>query len=342
MTVLSRSADHLYWMARQVERAENAARILDVSSRMALLSLGDAGENSLGDAGGNALGGTENGLEDSVPSSARGNEWDAVLQITGGAKGFHDRFPKASADAVVRFMTLDPKNPSSIYSTLRAARENARAERVALTTEMWEALNSTWLEINNLTPTRLASRGYRNFFDWIKERSHLFRGTAVATMLRDERYHFLRLGTFIERADNTARILDVKYHILLPHDVEVGSAIDYMQWGTLLRSVSAYRTYHHAYKEPITPAHVAELLIFNDAFPRSLHACVDAVLELLGTIGGPRGAEAQRLAGELHARLHYGRIASVYNQGLHEFLTGFLADNIALGNEIQSAYLVAQ
>jgi uncharacterized alpha-E superfamily protein len=248
---------------------------------------------------------------------------------------------RSAAETVIRYMTLDPKNPSSIYSTVRAARENARAERVALTTEMWEALNSTWLEISSLTPARLASRGHLNFFDWIKERSHLFRGTADATMMRDERYHFLRLGTFIERADNTARILDVKYHVLLPDGVEVGSDIDYMQWGALLRSVSAYRTYHHAYKEPIAPAHVAEMLIFNDAFPRSLHACIDDTLELLGLIGGPRGAEAQRLAGELHARLHYGKTESVFSQGLHEFLTDFIADNNALSNEVQSTYLVA-
>ncbi|MDX1484147.1 MAG: alpha-E domain-containing protein [Alphaproteobacteria bacterium] len=316
--VLSRSADHLYWMARQVERAENTARILDVSERLALIPL------EQGKAGG------------------KGGEWDAVLQITGGAEEFHQRFGDPSAEAVISYLTLDPENPSSIYSTIRAARENARAERVALTTEMWEALNSTWLEISTLTPARLASRGHRNFFDWIKERSHLFRGVAVSTMLRDERYHFLRLGTFIERADNTARILDVKYHILLPHGVEVGSAVDYMQWGALLRSVSAYRTYHHAYKETIAPAHVAELLIFDISFPRSLHACVNEVLELLNAIGGPRGNEAQRLAGELHARLHYGKIESVFAQGLHEFITDFIARNNALSNEIQAAYLIAE
>ncbi|HSR55648.1 MAG TPA: alpha-E domain-containing protein, partial [Alphaproteobacteria bacterium] len=210
------------------------------------------------------------------------------------------------------------------------------------TTEMWEALNSTWLELASLTPARLASRGYRNFFDWIKERSHIFRGAAVGTMLRDERYHFLRLGTFIERADNTARILDVKYHILLPDHVEVGGALDYMQWGALLRSVSAYRTYHHAYRETITPAHVAEMLIFNIAFPRSLHACVNDTLEMLNEIGGPRGAEARRLAGSLHASLHYGKIDSVFAQGLHEFLTDFIVSNNTLSNEIQSAYLVAE
>ncbi len=313
--VLSRSADHLYWMSRNVERAENTARILDVSDRLGLLPAGN-----------------ENGA---------GSEWDAVLQITGDASGFHARFPEATAANVIAHMTLDPNNPSSIYSTMRSARENARAERVGITTEMWEALNSTWLEISQLTPARLAARGYRNFFDWIKERSHPFRGAAVSTMLRDERYHFLRLGTFIERADNTARILDVKYHILLPDLADVGRAVDHFQWGALLRSVSAYRNYHHAYKQVITPVNVADLLILNNQFPRSLHSCHNEVVHLLEEVSGPRGAEAARQAGEIHAMLHYGRIESVFAQGLHEFLSDFIVRNNRLSQEIQAAYLVA-
>jgi uncharacterized alpha-E superfamily protein len=310
--VLSRSADHLYWISRYMERAENTARILDVSDRMGLL-----------------------------PTSSAGGEWDAVLQITGDVGAFHQKFSEASAANVIAHMTLDADNPSSIYSTVRAARENARAERVGITTEMWEALNSTWLEISNLTAARLASRGYRNFFDWIKERSHLVRGAAVATMLRDERYHFLRLGTFLERADNTARILDVKYHILLPNTEDVGSAIDHFQWGALLRSVSAYRNYHHAYKQVITPINVADLLIFNDAFPRSLHSCHDELVTLLDYISGPRGNEAARQSGEIHAMLHYGRIETVFKQGLHEYLSEFIFRNNQLSSEIQAAYLVA-
>ena len=279
--VLSRSADHLYWISRYMERAENTARILDVSDRMGLLP---------------------------TTTTAGSGEWDAVLQITGDNGSFLQNFPESTAANVIAHLTLDPNNPSSIYSTVRSARENARAERVGITTEMWEALNSTWLEISNLTTARLASRGYRNFFDWIKERSHLFRGATVATMLRDERYHFLRLGTFLERADNTARILDVKYHILLPDTEDVGSAIDHFQWGALLRSVSAYRNYHHAYKQVITPINVADLMIFNDAFPRSLHSCHDELVTLIDEISGPRGNEAARQSGEIHAMLHYWRI----------------------------------
>ena len=319
MTVLlSRSADHLYWMSRQMERAENTARVLDTSFRISLLPRGDH------------------------PEWVAGSEWEAVLQITGGGQAFHARSAEIDPDAVIRFMTLDPQNPSSIYSMVYQARENARSERVAITTEMWEALNTTWIEIRALTPARLASRGYRNFFDWIKERSHLFRGTAVATMLRDERYEFLRLGTFVERADNTARIFDVKYHILLPDGAAIGGAIDYMQWGAFLRSVSAYRAYHHEYKETIEPAHVAELMIFNESFPRSLHACFNEIVDLLGMIGGNGGREARRLAGELHAQLHYGRIDSVIAGGLHEFIADFISRNNALGNEIQSVYLLSQ
>jgi uncharacterized alpha-E superfamily protein len=314
--VLSRSADHLYWMSRHIERAENTARILDVSDRMGLLPSSEAAHG--------------------------GSEWDAVLQITGDPQSFHARFPEATAANVISHLTLDPQNPSSIYSTVRAARENARAERVGITTEMWEALNSTWLEISTMTPSRLAARGYRNFFDWIKERSHLFRGATVATMLRDERYHFLRLGTFIERADSTARILDVKYHILLPNVADVGSAIDHFHWGALLRSVSAYRNYHHVYKQAITPINIADLLVLNERFPRSLHSCHDEIVTLLDAIAGPSGGEASRQAGEIHAMLHYGRIEKVFVEGLHEFLTQFIVRNNRLAEEIQSAYLVAQ
>ncbi len=312
--VLSRSADHLYWISRYMERAENTARILDVSDRMGLLP---------------------------TTTTAGSGEWDAVLQITGDDGAFLQNFPEPTAANVIAHLTLDPDNPSSIYSTVRSARENARAERVGITTEMWEALNSTWLEISNLTAARLASRGYRNFFDWIKERSHLFRGATLATMLRDERYHFLRLGTFLERADSTARILDVKYHILLPDTEDVGSAIDHFQWGALLRSVSAYRNYHHAYKQVITPINVADLMIFNDAFPRSLHSCHDEVATLLNDISRPRGSEAARQSGEIHAMLHYGRIETVFKQGLHEYLSDFIVRNNQLSGEIQAAYLVA-
>lgn len=312
--VLSRSADHLFWMSRLVERAENTARILDVSDRLGMLPTG--GEDG------------------------SGGEWEAVLQITGDAHEFHSRFPEASAANVIAHMTLDPNNPSSIYSTIRGARENARAERVGITTEMWEALNSTWLELSTLTAEKIAARGYRNFFDWIKERSHLFRGATVSTMLRDERYYFLRLGTFIERGDNTARLLDVKYHILLPNLADVGGAIDHFQWGALLRSVSAYRNYHHAYKQVITPINVADLLIFNEQFPRSLHSCFNEIVQLLDEIGGPRGDEAARQAGEIHAMLHYGKIETVFTQGLHEFLSNFILRNNWLSSEIQKAYLV--
>lgn len=314
--VLSRSADHLYWMSRYVERAENTARVLDVSERLGMLG----------------------------PSSnnGRGSEWDAVLQITGDTDHFRARFGKATARNVIRHMTLDPENPSSIYSAIRAARENARAERVGITSEMWEALNATWLELSGMTPQKLATRGYRNFFEWIKERSHLFRGAAVATMLQDERYHFLRLGTFIERADSTARLLDVKYHVLLPDPTEVGGAVDYFQWGALLRAVSAYRNYHHAYKDVITPLRVAELLTLNERFPRSLHACLNDVVDLLEQIGGQHGSEARRRAGALHAMLHYGQIEHVFERGLHEFLTDFICRNNELSAEIQNAYLLAR
>lgn len=312
--MLSRSADHLYWMARYMERAENTARILEISQRMALL-----------------------------PHVAKvgASEWRAVLKIAGDSADFTARYGEASPAEIVSYMTLDPLNPSSVYAAIRSARDNARAERVSITSEMWESLNATWIEVRGLTPAKLARRGYRDFFDWIKERSHLFRGITMGTMLRDQTYDFIRLGTFIERADKIARILDVKYHVLLPSHQEVGGAVDHFQWGALLRSVSAFRAYHKVYHDKITPWRVAELLVLNASMPRSLHACHDNISEILERISGPRTTEAGRIAGEIHASLHYGKIEEIYTLGLHEFLTRFLARNNALSTEIQNSYLVS-
>jgi uncharacterized alpha-E superfamily protein len=215
--VLGRSANHLYWMSRYIERAENTARILEISQRMALL-----------------------------PHVAKkgASEWQAVLEIAGDVEDYTKRYGDITANKVTAYLTLDRENHSSIWSTIRAARENAHAERVCITSEMWESLNATWLEVKDLTPAMLGKNGQRDFFDWIKERSHLFRGITFGTMLRDDAYHFGRLGTFVERSDNVARILDVKYHVLLPSVEDVGGAIDNFQWGALLRSVSGFRAYH--------------------------------------------------------------------------------------------------
>lgn len=311
--MLSRTADHLYWMARSIERAENMARILDVAYRMSLLPTG-------------------------VQESEQ--EWDAPLLITGLHSAFFSRYPVRSADNVLHFLALDPDNPSSIYASLGSARENGRAVRGTITTEMWEDLNATWLEVRNVTPDQLKTMGASQFFDRVKQRSHLFRGVTYGTMLRDEAYQFIRLGTFLERADNTARILDVKYHILLPSIRDVGGAADYYHWGALLRSVSALQAYRKVYRDVIKPLRVAELLILREDMPRSLHCCLDEIHRILGLVGGKEAPQC--LAGELHENLRCGRIEDIFLRGLHEYLTNFLHSVNNLGNEVHRSFFAPE
>ncbi|MBI1397645.1 MAG: hypothetical protein GC151_16865 [Betaproteobacteria bacterium] len=313
--MLSRTANHLYWMARYVERAENTARILDVAYRMSL-----------------------------VPKESRlaDQEWFAPLNITGTLYPFSGRYSQVNAQGVLRYMVLDPDNPSSIFSCARAARENARAVRGSITSEMWEVINGTWLEMQRLTEERLASERVLEFFEWVKERSHLFRGVTVGTMLHDEAFHFNRLGTFLERADNTARMLDVKYHVLLPSVQDVGGAVDYYQWAAVLSSVSAFEAYRKVFRDVITPLRVAELLILRDDMPRSLHACMNEVYDILQKLTSASQHEASRLAGEMHAALHFGRIDIIFADGLHEYLTDFLRRVHQLGGEVNLAFFSAR
>jgi len=311
--MLGRTADSLYWMARYMERAENVARILDVGVRMAL-----------------------------IPSSpeTRESTWISTLEIAGGQEDFAERYDAVNRDNVIQYLALDPENYSSIYSSLRAARENGRALRGTITTEMWESLNATWLEIRDSNGQGGVGRAHRDLFDWVKERVHLFRGVTDGTMLQDDSFEFARLGWYAERAGNTARLLDSKYHILLPSVQEVGGAVDYYQWGALLRSVSAFRAYHKIYSNVISPRRVAELLIMQADMPRSLHCCLNQITGSLDRLCGRRPFECRRLAGELHARIAYGSMNDILGKGLHEFLTEFIEDSTALGSQIQRDFLM--
>ena len=309
--MLSRTANNLFWMARYVERGENTARILDITYRMSLMP---------------------------QDRSVAQKEWFAPLNITGTLFPFSGRFSTVGAHDVLRYMVLDPDNPSSIMSCARAARENARAVRGAITSEMWEVLNSTWLELQHFNESRLDTEGVSQFFDWVKERAHLFRGVTVGTALKDEAFHFNRLGIFLERADNTARILDVKYHVLLPSVEDVGGAVDYYQWAAVLRSVSAFESYRKVYRDVITPLRVAELLILRVDMPRSLHACMREAYDIMQILARPQAEEALRRAGALWSELHFGRIDVIFNRGLHEYLTEFLTRTDALGQEINRSY----
>jgi len=310
--MLSRIASNLYWMARHFERAENFARILDVTYRMSLVP---------------------------QESMSVNQKWVAPLLTTGLYRDFAKKYADSTPRDVLHFMVLDQENPSAICTTLQNARQNGRAVRSAISSEMWEALNSTWLEIREVSEADLENDGITRFFDRVKTCSHLFRGVTFGTMLHDEAFHFLRLGTYVERADNTARILDAKYHVLLPSAEDVGGAADYYQWGAVLRSVSAFEAYRKIYRDIVSPRRVAELLILCDDMPRSMHTCVNEIYELLKLVGGNADREPNRLAGDLHARLHYGRIGDIFKHGLHEYLTEFLQRIAALGDEINREYL---
>ena len=314
--MLCRTANELYWMARHIERAENTARLLDVTYRMSLLP-----------------------YEAIEPGLAWAEPWAVPLITSGLATAFYERFPELSAERVLRYMILDSGNPSSIYCCLRAARESARSVRGAITSEMYEDLNSAWLEMRGYDYNRIEVTGVSEFLDWVKMRSHLFRGVTFGTMLRDEAYHFIRLGTHIERADNTARILDVKYHTLLPSAADVGGAVDYYQWSALLRSVSGFESYRKIYSDVITPLRVAELLILRQDMPRSLHSCMNFIHETLERLCDDNTREVERASGELHARLHYGRTDDIIKFGLHEYLMEFVDRISALGAEINRAFL---
>jgi len=316
--MLSRQANTLYWMSRQIERAENTARLLDVTYRMSLLPYRI----------------TDN-------AQAWAEPWALPLIINGLASDYYARNPgPLTSDKVLRFMLVDSANPSSIYSLMHAARENGRSMRGIITTEMYEDLNAMWLELRSRSDDALNNGGLNEYFEWIKIQSHQFRGVTFGTMLRDEAYQFIRLGTFMERADNTARLLDVKYHTLLPSAADVGGAVDYYQWSALLRSVSALSSFRRIYRDQITPRRVAELLILREDLPRSLHACMNEIYEILRGLCRNDSMEPERLAGELHAQFHYGRVEKIMQDGLHEHLMEFLEKLHLLHMELNSHFLV--
>ena len=316
--MLSRTADHLFWMARYMERAENTARMLDVNYQTSLL-----------------------------PQSADMTEqgWRGLLSISELTGSYAQKHPNVSAVPVMEFMVLDETNPSSIVSCLRAARENARAVRGALTTEVWETQNQTWLEFNRLLREGAFDRDPGAFFEWVKFRSHLSRGVTVGTMLQDEALHFLRIGTFLERADNTARLLDVKFHALAGEyfgagHVKESQEVDFYHLSAILRSVSGFEIYRKVYRNVIRPERVAELLILRPDMPRSLAACMNEVVLNLQLVANQGSSETLRRAGRLRSDLQYGRIDEILATGLHAYLTQFLDRVGDLGVGISRDFLV--
>jgi len=316
--MLSRTADHLFWMARYMERAENTARMLGVSYEMSLLPQSqDAAEQG----------------------------WRGLLSISELTASFAKRFGEVTARDVMDFMIRDESNPSSILSCVRAARENARAVRGALTTEVWETQNQTWLEFNKLLRAESTLRDPGPVLERVKTRSHLSRGVTVGTMLQDEALHFLRIGTFLERADNTARLLDVKFQALAGGDyfggqAKEGQEVDFYHWSAILRSVSGFEIYRKVYRNVIVPEKVAELLILRPDMPRSLAACMNEVVANLKLVANAQSAETLRRAGRLGSDLQYSRIDEILATGLHAYLTQFLDRVGDLGVGISRDFLV--
>ena len=316
--MLSRTADHLFWMSRYTERAENTARMLSVNHEALL-------------------------LPQSREQAQAG--WRSLLSISELLPAYTARYDAITPQNVMRFMVRDADNPSSIISCLHAARENARAVRGALTTELWETHNQTWLEATRLLAGSAPGSDLRPFYEWVKFRSHLSRGVTLGTMLVDEALHFLRLGTFLERADNTARLIDVKFHdrggdFFGPAGQQPDQEDEYYHWSAVLSSVSAFETYRKVYRDVIRPERVAELLILRADMPRSLHACMAEVVANLRAVAADPRSETLRQSGRLLADLRYGHIGEILATGLHAYLTQFLDRVNALGGRISREFLL--
>ncbi len=311
--MLGRTAESMFWMSRHIERAENMARLAEVGFRISLITA-DGGDGHR-------------------------EEWHSTLRSAGVIDQFIEKYGDDFGKAI-NFLLFDDDNVSSVRSCLRSARTNARFVRTKITRDMWEAMNSTWLEFDAMD--RSAANGARlpELIDWIRQRTALFRGALLGTILRDDGYFFSQLGAFVERADNTARILDVKYFILLPSNQMIGGEVDTYQWETILRSVSGHRAYRHVFHETYRPWHVAEFLILHSAMPRSLRFCYDwlgIAMEGLCTLYGERKPSADLVA-ETRTMLMTMSMDTIFQAGLHEFLSGFIARNNRLTAAVSSDY----
>lgn len=299
--MLSRVAYSLYWLSRYIERAENITRLLEVHLQL-LLDFQSIEDDSLKD------------------------HWSSIVASSGSEELFHELYPATTNETVTAFFAFDRRNPSSILACVYAARENARMIRDQISIEMWETINELYLYLKSRSTAEVWAHGPQEFFEQIKRHSHLFRGLIDSTYPRNEGWEFVQFGTFIERAEMTTRILDVKYHILLPSATDVGGAVDTAQWQAVLRSASALEAYRRFYVREILAWKVAEFLLFSESFPRSLHYCVVQVDDLLRRILGETGprvrSEAARTCRRLLGDLQSTQIADVLQQGLHEYLEG--------------------
>jgi uncharacterized alpha-E superfamily protein len=307
--MLSRTAENLFWMGRYMERADATARLIEMGYRMAML-----------------------------PGSNEMDEWRSVAAASGSAPDIAEA-PALKAGEVVGRLLLDPDNRSSIRACLTSARANGRAIRTALTQDMWEALNDGWRQLGQMD-AETALKNLPSLLEWTKNRTAAFRGASEISLLRNDGYYFLRMGGMLERADMTLRLLDVKYYVLLPETDVVGGGRDYHQWTSVLRATSALRAYHHVYKGDYSPWGIADFLILNAIFPRSLHFCmrsIETYLDQLATLYG-EAHPCQATAKEMVARLKSLGIEELFQSGLHEFVGDAIDVTRRLSSEIAKAY----
>lgn len=309
--MLSRTASGLYWMARYLERAENIARILDVTNRLSLMPVRGSHEDEL-----------------LVP-----------LTLTGTGELFNSLGGQLSMPQLFNFFVLDERNPSSIFSCLQSAWNNAHSVRGSLSSEVWESINSSWIDIRNLRRRGVTNAGADSFFDWVKERSHLFRGAMFGTLMRGDAMSFIRLGTLLERSDCTARLLNINQYLLEKHD---DSVREYYRLDTLLRAVSAREAYNSIFKQQLMAENVSEMLILRNESPRSLRACIEEIDNQLGLIGSSGDDRPRYLVSVLHAEMRFTRYETLIKDGLHNWLNTFLSDINALAESINHSYLEAK
>lgn len=312
--MLARTAENLFWLARYMERADYVARLLQVAGHMNSVRV----------------------------DSDRSSEWESAIVASGCSEGYFSVHPEAIEESVIDFLAFDPDNPSSICNCIETARRNAREVRTALTADIWEAVNGAWQELAGFRETPLDSDRLAEFLDWVKARVGLFHGMCSNTMLRRDGFRFVRAGQFLERADNTARLLDVKYHVRLPQVSDVGGVIDYYQWLAILRVLGARRAYRVLFKGQVEATQVAELLVIRNEFPRSLAFCFQQITQELDAIQSQdpkRAVEAKRQAHSLYAYIRFARVDQIMESGLHEYLTDLIERTDELGSQIAVGYL---
>jgi len=310
--MLGKTANGLFWMFRYLERSENIARLVEAGFRMAL-----------------------------TRSQRQGGDWSSILTTAGLLEQYEEKYDDFENKSVVDFLLRDRTNPSSVLSSMAEARRNARLARTALTREVWEAVNASWLELSDIlkNPIRDKER-IPDILAIIRRQSSQVQGAVHGTMLRNDIYDFTRLGTFVERADNTARILDVKYYVLLPSASSIGSSLDNVQWETILRSVSAQQAYRWLHQGEPTASAIAKFLILDHCMPRSLTFCVNEMNLNLKYLNKEYGqtSPSSKQAKELKQKMYSQTIEGIFDSGLHEFIGDFLQCNLAIAGQIETDY----